>query len=167
MAQLSTERVIRMDLLAPEGSYRRVTAGPYAAMDAMPGQEAQLAAALLKPHEHMQCWRKAEIPARLAYGGNARVPAFLCLADPGWVVVFNDKSVAHIKGTHGYDNAAPDMAATFIAAGPAFRAGVLLPAFDNVDVYPLLMRLLGLVALHSDGDITPLLPALQGGTAWQ
>jgi predicted AlkP superfamily pyrophosphatase or phosphodiesterase len=162
MAPLSTERVIRMDRLAPEGSYRQVTSGSYAGMEAMPGQEAQLAAALLKPQEHLQCWRKAGILARLAYGGNARVPAFLCLADPGWTVAFNDQGAARLKGgAHGYDNAAPDMAATFIAAGPAFRAGVVLPAFDNVDVYPLLMRLLNLEPLHSDGDIAPLLPALR------
>jgi predicted AlkP superfamily pyrophosphatase or phosphodiesterase len=164
MAPLSTERVIRMDRLAPEGSYRAPGGGayPYAALDPMPGQEQALAAALLKPQQHMQCWRKAEIPARLAYGRNARVPAFLCLADPGWAVAFDDKGVARLKGgAHGYDNAAPEMAATFIAAGPAFRAGVVLPAFDNVDVYPLLMRLLDVPALPSDGDIAPLLPALR------
>ena len=49
----------------------------------------------------------------------------------------------------------------FIASGPAFKPGVVLPAFDNVDVYPLLMRLLELAPLPSDGEITPLLPALQ------
>jgi ectonucleotide pyrophosphatase/phosphodiesterase family protein 5 len=162
MAPLSAARVIRMDQLAPEGSYRQVTSGPYAAMNPAPGQEAVLAAALLKPQEHMQCWRKDEIPALLTYGANARVPAFLCLAEPGWVVAFGDKDIARVKGgAHGYDNAAPDMAAIFIAAGPAFRAGVVLPEFDNVDVYPLLMRLLDLQPLRSDGDIAPLLPALR------
>ena len=45
------------------------------------------------------------------------------------------------------------MAATFVAAGPAFKAGTVLPVFDNVDVYPLLMRLIGLKPLPSDGDI--------------
>jgi predicted AlkP superfamily pyrophosphatase or phosphodiesterase len=90
------------------------------------------------------------------------VPAFLCLVEPGWVVAFSDKDIARVKGcAHGYDNAAPDMAATFIAAGPAFRAGVVLPEFDNVDLYPLLMRLLDLQPLRSDGDIAPLLPALR------
>ena len=34
------------------------------------------------------------------------------------------------------------------------------PNLDNVDVYPLLMRLLHLPAEPNDGDITPLLPAL-------
>ena len=35
------------------------------------------------------------------------------------------------------------MAALFIASGPAFRPAKL-PAFDNVDVYPLLRDLIGL-----------------------
>jgi predicted AlkP superfamily pyrophosphatase or phosphodiesterase len=162
MAQVSRERVIRVDRLLPEDSYRMVTGGPTAGLDAQPGQDAAVAAALLQPRAHMQCWRKADIPVRLAYGRNPRVPAFFCLAEPGWLLAFSDKDVERIKnGAHGYDNAAPDMRATFIAAGPAFKPGVLLPAFDNVDVYPLLMRLLGLEALRSDGDIVPLLPALR------
>jgi ectonucleotide pyrophosphatase/phosphodiesterase family protein 5 len=161
MAPLSTERIIRMDRIAPEGSYKLAASGSYAAMDATAGQEEVLAAALLRPQEHMQCWRKADIPARLAYGHNARVPGYLCLGEPGWLLLFNDKSTGHVRGgAHGYDNAAPDMRATFIAAGPAIKPGVMLQAFDNVDVYPLLMRLLGLQPLPSDGDITPLLPAL-------
>jgi len=162
MADVSTERVLPLQNVLPRGSYEEVTSGPYAAINpSSPDNEGKLAAALAKPYAHIQCWRKEEIPARLAYGHNARVPAFLCLADPGWSIVFSDKSAAKVKGgKHGYDNVAPEMAATFIAAGPAFKPGVVLPAFDNVDVYPLLMRLLDVAPLPSDGDITPLLPAL-------
>ena len=53
------------------------------------------------------------------------------------------------------------MRATFVAEGPDFRRGVELPPFDNVDVCPLLARLLGIAPLANDGDIAPLLPALQ------
>lgn len=163
MSALSTERVIRMDQLAPESSYQVLASGPYAAVNAAPAQEAVLDAALLKPHEHMQCWRKADIPARLVYGSNARVPQWLCLGEPGWSLIFNQKAAEHVKGGgHGYDNMATDMRATFIASGPAFKPGTELPIFDNVNVYPLLMRLLKLTPLPSDGDIAPLLPALQG-----
>jgi len=166
MAGVSKDRVVRMDKLAPESSYRITSSGPYASVDAAPGQEAVVEAALLQPHEHMQCWRKAEIPARLEFGHNARVPAYLCLGEPGWSLLFNDRAVARLKGgTHGYDNQAPEMRATFIATGPAFKPGVVLPAFDNVDVYPLLMRLLDLAPLPSDGNIAPLLPALQESAA--
>lgn len=162
MAALSTERVIRMDNLAPESSYQVLASGPYAAVNAAPGQEAVLDAALLKPHEHMQCWRKADIPARLVYGSNPRVPQWLCLGEPGWSLVFNQKAAERVKGGgHGYDNMATEMRATFIASGPAFKPGTELPVFDNVNVYPLLMRLLKLTPLPSDGDIAPLLPALR------
>ena len=118
--------------------------------------------ALIRRHDHMQCWRKAEIPARLAHGRNPRVPAIVCMANVGWMIFGTQpKEPVTVRGMHGYDPAAPEMAATFIAAGPAFRAGVVLPAFDNVDVYPLLMRLIGVPARPSDGSIRPLRRALR------
>jgi hypothetical protein len=53
------------------------------------------------------------------------------------------------------------MRAVFTAVGPSFRANARLPAFDNIDVYPLLARLLRITPAPNDGDITPLLPALK------
>jgi predicted AlkP superfamily pyrophosphatase or phosphodiesterase len=46
-------------------------------------------------------------------------------------------------GAHGFDNALPDMGATFYAWGPAFRQ-TAIPAFENVNVYPLIAQILGL-----------------------
>ena len=46
-------------------------------------------------------------------------------------------------GAHGFDNALPEMGATFYAWGPAFRQEKI-PAFENVNVYPLIAHLLGL-----------------------
>jgi predicted AlkP superfamily pyrophosphatase or phosphodiesterase len=46
-------------------------------------------------------------------------------------------------GAHGFDNALPDMGATFYAWGPAFRQ-TTIPAFENVNVYPLIAQILGL-----------------------
>jgi len=47
-------------------------------------------------------------------------------------------------GEHGYDNALPDMGASFYAWGPAFRQRLTIPAFENVNVYPLIAQILGL-----------------------
>jgi len=48
-------------------------------------------------------------------------------------------------GAHGYDpDAVPDMKATFYAWGPNFKNGLTIPAFKNVDVYPMVAKLLGL-----------------------
>jgi predicted AlkP superfamily pyrophosphatase or phosphodiesterase len=155
MTNVSPDRVIRLDLALPAGSFRAISTGAVAGLEPLPGQDPMLAAALKIPRDHLQCWPKAQIPARLHYGTNARVPSYICLADPGWMTLaVPPRPDAHLGGMHGYDPAAPDMAATFVAAGPAFRAGAVVPDFDNVDVYPMLMRLLGLKPLQSDGSDT-------------
>lgn len=161
MAATSSERTIALDNVAPPTDYRIVESGPYATLEPLPGREDALATALSKPREHMQCWRKGEIPERFHYGSNVRIPPWLCLAEPGWSIVPTAPSKPWTGGNHGYDNAAPEMAALFIANGPAFNSGLSLPAFDNVDIYPLLARLLGIKPHDTDGDISPLLPALK------
>ena len=67
---------------------------------------------------------------------------------------------AVVGGEHGYDPADPQMAALFIAHGPSFLRGVVLPPFDNVDVYPLLAGLIGVTPLPNDGNLADLKPAL-------
>ncbi len=47
-------------------------------------------------------------------------------------------------GAHGYDNDLPDLQATFYAWGPAFKQHIQIQPFDNVDVYPLIAKILGL-----------------------
>jgi hypothetical protein len=48
-----------------------------------------------------------------------------------------------------------------VANGPAFASGVTLPVFDNVDVYPLLAKLLGVAPQASDGSADVFAPALR------
>jgi predicted AlkP superfamily pyrophosphatase or phosphodiesterase len=154
MIGVAPERSIRIDQQLPPGSFRVISTGALASIAPMPGHEAALATALLRPHPHMQCHGKADLPPHLHYGRNARVPPFLCLAEPGWMIIAMEmKADWKLGGMHGFDPMVPEMAATFVAAGPAFRAGIVLPAFDNVDVYPMLMKLIGVPALASDGDI--------------
>lgn len=62
-----------------------------------------------------------------------------------------------IPGEHGYDNAIPDMGATFYAWGPAFRSGMTIAPFENVNVYPLIAQILGLkIAQPVDGSLKAL-----------
>jgi hypothetical protein len=44
------------------------------------------------------------------------------------------------------------MGATFIANGPAFRHGVVIPSFENIHIYNLLCAVLGLKPAPNDGD---------------
>ncbi|WP_313535627.1 ectonucleotide pyrophosphatase/phosphodiesterase [Sphingomonas sp.] len=159
MSETSDTRVIPLGL--PKDSYHLIEAGPFAALTPLPGKEALVEQALLRPHPHMQCWRKTDIPARFLYGSNPRIAALFCLAQPRWMIVEKLPDASFTRGEHGYDNRSADMAALFVAAGPAFRHGTV-PAFDNVDVTPLLRDLLGLPPkARLDGDDTRFRALLQ------
>lgn len=153
MAPTSSARTVPLG--APKNSYHLVETGPYASLTPLAGKQAKVEKALLGRHPHFECWRKREIPARFRYGSNPRIPAILCLAETGWLIVEKPPTKSFIGGNHGYDNQAPEMAALFIANGPAFLPGKQLAPFDNVDVYPLLRDLIGLPAKTGlDGNDT-------------
>lgn len=131
-----------------------------------PGFEAQVERRLLGAHAQYDCWRKGELPARWKFGSHPRVPPIVCQMHVGWDAVSASglaRRAGRTRGSHGFDPAAPEMRAMFVAHGPAFREGVQLDGFDNVDVYPLLARLLGLAPVGDDGDPATLLPALLDG----
>ncbi len=165
MAQVSNDRRILLDGLINPADVRFVAGGAVAALEPAPGKADAVRAALLRPHAHMACHDKAAIPPALAYGRHRRVPSIICIAEPGWLIWLSaptpEQAARPLAGMHGYDPAHPDMAASFVAAGPAFRRGLVLPPFDNVHLHPLLLRLLGLPPLASDGDPAVLAPALR------
>ncbi len=51
-------------------------------------------------------------------------------------------------GAHGYDNQDPEMLALFVASGTGLEGDIGI--VDNIEVYPLLMRLIGVAPLPSD-----------------
>ncbi len=73
----------------------------------------------------------------------------------------NAGSMHTSKGGHGYENTLPDMGATFVATGPAFKINKTLPAFSNLEVYPALAKILGITPLTPiDGELDVLAQGL-------
>jgi predicted AlkP superfamily pyrophosphatase or phosphodiesterase len=58
--------------------------------------------------------------------------------------VFNLGTRKPTPGKHGFDNKEVDMRASFMAWGPAFKKGLTIDGFENVNVYPLVAHILGL-----------------------
>lgn len=88
-----------------------------------------------------------DVPAYLHY--NKSDDRFNRIGDilliPNWPKVFNLNNRRLSPGTHGFDpTVVKDMHATFFAWGPAFKSHLNIPAFQNVDVYPLVTDILGL-----------------------
>ena len=57
------------------------------------------------------------------------------------------------RGAHGYDNRYESMRATFIAHGPAFKSHYVAEPFENIQVYELMCKILGLKPAKNDGDL--------------
>jgi predicted AlkP superfamily pyrophosphatase or phosphodiesterase len=157
MTATSPDRIVVIDRAFDMTALDNVWAGVLAAFAPKPGHEREADASIRAPHDHMQCWRKNEIPARLHYGSNPRIPPYVCVADDGWLIDtqawLDDPKHHRSKGEHGYDNDDPAMRALFVAHGPAFKRGIVVPEFDNVDVYPLLAAILHIKPHTNDGHL--------------
>lgn len=154
MAAVPREQVIVLDDLVPRDMIETPIVGTLAGITPKAGMEAEVERRLLRRHAHMQCWRKGDIPARFRYGSHPRVPPLVCLLDEGWTTntrSWLERGGAINRGSHGFDPSLASMRALFIARGPAFPHGRVVPAFDNVDVYPLLARLIGVAPMPGDG----------------
>lgn len=160
MTAVSSERRLAVDDLVDMSKVTTTSYGAGIGVDPKPGQESAVADQLLGvKRDHVSCWRKADIPPALHYGKNPRVSQFYCAVDLGWTIAtrqmqqLGDRLYPQgLKGNHGYDPAEPQMAALFVARGPAFRRGLVVETIDNVDVYPMLAAALALKAEPNDGD---------------
>ncbi|WP_394764914.1 ectonucleotide pyrophosphatase/phosphodiesterase [Stenotrophomonas sp.] len=162
MSDVRGENLRYLDDLVPADAIDVESVGQVAWLSARPGREAEVERLLVRRHDHFQCWRKAETPPEWRFGRNPRIPPIVCQADDGWRVwLHRSPKPAPLKGEHGFAPEDVGMRAAFTAVGPSFRTGVRLPSFDNVDVYPLLARLLRITPAPNNGHIAPLLPALQ------
>lgn len=164
MAEVAEGNVVAFEDMVDPGDAEPVTFGQVVGFRPLPGRKAAAEAALLGAHEHHDCWRKQELPARWHYGSHSRIPPIVCQMHEGWDALparFIERRPPGTRGSHGYDPELESMRAIFIASGPSFASGVRLPAFDNVDVYPLLAHLIGIEPLDHDGNPQTLRPALR------
>lgn len=156
MATVAPGHAIAVEDMVDPADAVAVTTGQSLGFAPLPGRTAAAERRLLGAHARYDCWRKAELPPRWHYGRHRRVPAIVCQMHEGWDALprarLARRAVDAARGSHGFDPALVSMRALFVARGPAFRRGVVIPAFDNVDVYPLLARLVGVAAAENDGD---------------
>lgn len=165
MAAVPPGQYVAVEDMVDPADAQNVTAGQSVGFAPLPGRTQAAEAQLLGRHDHYECWRKQEMPARWHYGTHPRVPPIVCQMDVGWDALkqaaLDKYPRTATRGSHGFDPQSEAMRAIFIARGPAFRQGLVLPPFDNVDVYPLLARLVGVAPMENDGNPETLVPALK------
>jgi predicted AlkP superfamily pyrophosphatase or phosphodiesterase len=107
--------------------------------------------ALRGKSDKFRVYRRAQVPAYLHFDSNPREGDPVVIpTGPYFINAVADLRAEHPhQGMHGYDaTRMPEMKALFVAVGPDIRRGVELEPFENVNVYPLIARILGLDISH-------------------
>jgi len=107
--------------------------------------------------EHINVWKKGEVPEYLNYGTSDRLGEIIVSPELGWQFGLNN---GRSGGTHGFDCKELDMMVAFRAIGPDFKVNYDAPytegeqsSFRNIDLYPLLCHLLGVKPAPVDGKL--------------
>ena len=102
---------------------------------------------LKKQEKGFTAYLKTNMPAHLHYGEKDDVKNVIgdILLIPLWPKIFYYNNKKPDPGAHGFDpSLVKDMYTIFYAWGPNFKTNMQVPAFENVNVYPVVTRILGL-----------------------
>jgi len=67
--------------------------------------------------------------------------------------LFKSLQANFAKGSHGYDNQLTSMHGIFIARGSAFKKDLVVKPFENIHIYNLIAKILGLKPAPNDGNL--------------
>ena len=114
--------------------------------------------ALAGRNPRLTVYRRSDLPARFHFDNTPRIAPIVALAAEGSLVTTRARARGSPtpRGMHGYDPDLPSMRAIFLARGPSFPSGAVVPGFENVHLYPLLAALLGVEPAPVDGRLDSL-----------
>jgi len=121
----------------------------------------------LKNASHkFEVYRRPDVPKSLHYDENEREGDPVVVATGPYAIRAHATNPADTvpksKGGHGYDpQQFKTMRAIFYAIGPDIRPNTTVPAFENVNIYPLIATILGLDTTPTDGNLKVLAPILR------
>ncbi len=106
-------------------------------------------------------YRRAQVPADLHYNSNPREGDPVVIAKGPYLIRATAAQPGQSDfvpmGEHGYNPyEMSSMRAIFFAEGPDIRRGVTLKPFENVNVFPLITKILGLESPKVDGTVNVL-----------
>jgi predicted AlkP superfamily pyrophosphatase or phosphodiesterase len=160
MTTLSTERIVWLDDYLDVAGVDVIEMGGILELAPRDGTVDDVYQRLHGKHPRLAIYKREDVPARLHYSANARIPPIVGIPDDGWIVTTRQREQRRRdrpdakpeRGTHGFDPSDRNMHAIFIAAGPALRQGVVVEPFENVHVYDFLCAVLELTPARNDGN---------------
>ncbi|KAE9556526.1 hypothetical protein FO519_000220 [Halicephalobus sp. NKZ332] len=104
-------------------------------------------------------YRKYEIPEKYHWRDARNIAPIVIIPRPGAVLMtrhiqtneINEANAKDFKMISGWDNNHPELNGIFLARGPAFKVEHTIPSMEIVDVYQLVMNILGVEANKHNG----------------
>ncbi|HEY1984571.1 MAG TPA: ectonucleotide pyrophosphatase/phosphodiesterase [Terracidiphilus sp.] len=124
---------------------------------------------LKKASSQFTVYRRKDVPAGLNYNQNPRTGDPVVVATGPYAIRAHEPPAGKpdpppIPGMHGFDpNKIFQMKASFFAAGPDIVAGKTVAPFENVNLYPWMAHILGLIPAKTDGSLNVLAGTLRDG----
>ena len=157
MAPLARDRAIYLDDYVSMDSLDVIDWTPVADIAPKAGHAAYVFSHLAGANAHLAVYRKGTLPARFVFNNHPHITPIVALADEGWKITTHERAnrspATAWGGDHGFDPQLKSMGAIFVAAGPAFRRGVVVPPFQNIHLYALMARILGITPVNTDGSL--------------
>lgn len=170
MSQLSNTKIITLDDYLDMSQVQTIDGSPVMGLAPRAGSpltEDDIVAALRGTHPRLSVYKRAETPAHLHYRTHHRIPPVIAMVDDGWTLATRTQVTGWqqdgriLGGAHGYDTNLKSMQGLFIATGPQFRRGVVIPPIQNIHLYELMARVLGLTPAPNDGSLTEIASVLR------
>lgn len=156
MVNLSADKTIMLPSIINMDNVERIIWSPATMIWPKEGSKENLFNKLKQNEAHYHIYKKENLP-EWYHLQNRRVAPLIMVADLGYTILsdeYKDTFLKRLPGAaHGYDNHQKKMQAIFIAHGPAFKKGIVVPSFENVHVYELMTHLLGLKPSPNDGSL--------------
>jgi ectonucleotide pyrophosphatase/phosphodiesterase family protein 5 len=156
MAAISPSRSILLDDYIDSSKIEVIDSSPVVTVNPVGITTAEVFAALKDKHPNLKVFSRDTLPEEYRLRGHPRLAAVIGIADEGWHVLTKSMlsrwTTDPFGGNHGYDPRNRSMHGLFVASGPLFKAGLVVPSFENVHVYELICRVLGLRPGSNDGD---------------
>lgn len=100
---------------------------------------------LIQYQDILDVYYKEEVPQYYHYSNHPAIMQIVAIAKPGWIITTNKSPYkSELIGVHGWDNNWLDMHGIFFAKGPDFKNAYRTGTLSNLDIYPLLCKLLGI-----------------------
>lgn len=158
MTTIDDSKIVNIEKIIGNIEYKIQGFGPMMMIDAPKDALSSIYKTLVKNHKHYQVYWREDVPEYYHFSHHPYISPIVIIAEMGWSLVDNNileyGKTYLARGNHGYDSNRLDMHGIFYAMGPAFKQGYHTGSLWNIDIYPLICKILNIIPNQNiDGDL--------------